>query len=531
VTGPNQTPTWIDYSGGDTFTQVKATGAVIYVGGHFRWVNNPYSGDAAGPGAVTRTGLAGLDPRNGLPFSWNPTRARGVGVWEFMTTSAGLWVGHDTNQTGGETRKRIALFSSAREKQLPPENTGSLPGDVYLLGQPAGVTSGHWVARVNAAGPTLLANDNGPKWANDTSDSPSPFHNGGSNTADWGNLPITRGANLPATTPTAIFSTERWSPSDSPSMQWAFPAPIGDDLTVRLYFSNGYSGTSQPGQRVFDVAIDGTTVLDDYDIVADVGNQTGTMKSFDIISDGSVDIDFSHVVENPLINGIEIIDDDVPGPGPSADDTVIDREFDGSTVTSSQTVGNGNQTWSDARGAVMIDNTVYTGWSDRTFKTRTFNGATWGAATNVNLDGLTSFGNELPNVTGMFYDKADGRLYYTLAGQRQLYYRYFEPESRVVGAVEFSGPGNGNGIDWRNSGLLLDGGSLYVGDSTNGNSPRSAGATAGCPDRRQSSADPESTGTTGERGEHSSTPVRTRPRAILGSVRRRSPHRGDCGRP
>jgi hypothetical protein len=295
-TTSGQNPTWIDYSGGDTVTQVKATGAAIYVGGHFRWLNNPYSGDAAGEGAVDRSGLAAVDPRNGMPFSWNPTRARGVGVWEFMTTSAGLWVGHDTNQTGHEARKRIALFPSAGGTALPAESTGTLPNDVYLLGQPAGVTSGHWIARVNAAGPTLLASDNGPDWSPDTADQPSPFHNANSNTADWGGLPISRGANLPASTPTALFSTERWSPNDSPNMQWDFPAPVGDQLSVRLYFSNGYSGTASAGQRVFDVSLDGTTVLNDYDIVADTGNQTGTMKQFTVTSDGNVDIDFSHEV-------------------------------------------------------------------------------------------------------------------------------------------------------------------------------------------------------------------------------------------
>lgn len=468
-----QNPVWVDYSGGDTFTQIKATGAAVYVGGHFRWLNNPYASDAVGPGAVERTGIAAVDPRNGLPFSWNPTRARGVGVWEFMTTADGLWVGHDTNQTGKETRKRIALFPSQGGTALPAENTGSLPGDVYLLGQPAGVTSGHWVARVNAAGPTLLANDNGPDWSADTADQPSPRHNANSNAADWGDLAITRGANLPASTPTALFSTERWSPNDSPSMQWDFPAPAGDHLTVRLYFSNGYSGTSAPGQRVFDVAIDGTTVLNDYDIVADAGNQTGTMRSFDITSDGNVDIDFGHVVENPLVNGIEIIDNDVPAPGANADNTVIDRDFTGSAVTGSQTVGNGNQTWSAARGAVMIDGTLYTGWSDGTLKARAYNGTTFGAASNVNLNGLTSFANEIPNITGMFYDSADARLYYTLAGQPTLYYRYFEPESRIVGAVRFDAAGNGNGIDWRTAaGMVLAGGNLYVANASQGNLQR-----------------------------------------------------------
>jgi Malectin domain len=172
----------------------------------------------------------------------------------------------------------------------------------------------HWVARVNAGGTSLPATDNGPDWDPDTDSQPSSTHNANSIAKDWGNLSITRGANLPASTPTAVFSTERWSPNDSPNMQWNFLAPAGHNLTVRLFFSNGFSGTSQPGQRKFDVVVDGTTVLNDYDIVADVGNQVGTMKSFNITSDGNVDIDFAHVLENPLINGIEIIDNDVPVP-------------------------------------------------------------------------------------------------------------------------------------------------------------------------------------------------------------------------
>lgn len=132
--GPNQQPSWVDYSGGDTFTAVEVTGTAVYVGGHFRWMNNPLASDKKGPGGVRRKGLAALDPRNGLPLTWNPTRDRGWGVWGFRATPDGLWMGSDTSVTAGEPRSRIAFFPLAGGSSMPADDTGSLPGSVYLLG-------------------------------------------------------------------------------------------------------------------------------------------------------------------------------------------------------------------------------------------------------------------------------------------------------------------------------------------------------------------------------------------------------------
>ena len=109
---PKQQPVWVQYSGGDTFHSVTVTDRAVFVGGHFRWLDNPYGSDSAGPGAVRRQGLGALDPATGKALSWNPTKSveGGRGAYDLYFTDAGLWVGHFERKISKELHEGLGLL-------------------------------------------------------------------------------------------------------------------------------------------------------------------------------------------------------------------------------------------------------------------------------------------------------------------------------------------------------------------------------------------------------------------------------------
>jgi hypothetical protein len=108
-------PTWVQRTGGDSLYAVAVTGAAVYLGGHQRYLDNPYGSDAGGPGpgAVSRVGIGAVSPITGKALAWNPTRARGVGVRAFVVTPQGLIVGSDTDELGREYHGRVGMFPLA----------------------------------------------------------------------------------------------------------------------------------------------------------------------------------------------------------------------------------------------------------------------------------------------------------------------------------------------------------------------------------------------------------------------------------
>lgn len=102
-------PTWINWTGGDTLYSVAVTGPAVYVGGHQRWLDNPYGRDSAGAGAVERPGIGAIDPVTGKALPWNPTKSRFHGTMALMATPQGLWVGSDGTMFGREEHAGIGF--------------------------------------------------------------------------------------------------------------------------------------------------------------------------------------------------------------------------------------------------------------------------------------------------------------------------------------------------------------------------------------------------------------------------------------
>ena len=106
--------------------------------------------------------------------------------------------------------------------------------------------------------------------------------------------------------PEAVYQSVRYAPSFTYIIPGLAP---GSSYTVRLHFAElTFAGS---GQRVFSVAINGTTVLSNFDVYATArGMDKAVVEQFTAIADalGQITVSFTKgSADNPEVSGIEIL--------------------------------------------------------------------------------------------------------------------------------------------------------------------------------------------------------------------------------
>ena len=110
----------------------------------------------------------------------------------------------------------------------------------------------------------------------------------------------------------ALYQTE-WTGGQSGGipaggLAFKFSIPVGNGAyRVRLHFAE--LNKDGAGRRVFDVQLEGTTVLSQFDIWREAGGiNTAIVREFPVtINDGTITLDFIRQVENAKISAIEIL--------------------------------------------------------------------------------------------------------------------------------------------------------------------------------------------------------------------------------
>ncbi|MGV3502897.1 MAG: malectin domain-containing carbohydrate-binding protein [Adhaeribacter sp.] len=125
---------------------------------------------------------------------------------------------------------------------------------------------------------------------------------------------------IAATTDDALYQSERYPTANNTNLSYALPVGSGQYQVV-LHFAEVYYTAA--GKRIFDVAIEKTKVLDNYDMVKAVGAFTADVRTFTAhVTDGTLNIDFigltsEGAVERPKVSAIEVFK--IPGaPVPAA---------------------------------------------------------------------------------------------------------------------------------------------------------------------------------------------------------------------
>lgn len=313
------TATWVNVTGTDSVTSVEIADNVVYVAGHFRWLNNANGSDRRGNGGIDRYGFGALDSSNGMPLNWNPGRSPGNNlptggtnwgpiVWELWKGSNGIYAGFDSDGAGNEYHGRQALFPSAGGRTIPVQDAPTATsGYLYLGGvdgeltkvpfNPAGTGLG---AATVTAQPNLTSArsafvvNNKLFWAQTDADAPA-----------GGNFNISMFTNGTAGAPWIGNNFNNWfnwgvlNSAFALNGRMYFTTSTGNALQYRYITADGYligcTPFSLPTKGIDWRTVRGMTWVDGHIVY---GSTDGTLRSvpFDPAAETAVDADNATVL-------------------------------------------------------------------------------------------------------------------------------------------------------------------------------------------------------------------------------------------
>jgi malectin (di-glucose binding ER protein) len=145
--------------------------------------------------------------------------------------------------------------------------------------------------RVNCGG-ARYTDTNGQSWQADTG-----FNTGTASS----NTMTTSGTSDPT-----LYRSNRYNTSSTPLI-YSFPV-LNGSYRVNLLFAENSPQQQAAGARIFNVKLNSTRVLMNFDIFAAAGANTALVESFNAtVTSGMLAIEFDRLVQNPKINAIEIL--------------------------------------------------------------------------------------------------------------------------------------------------------------------------------------------------------------------------------
>ena len=167
------------------------------------------------------------------------------------------------------------------------------------------------IFRWNAGYTTVASIDEGRDWGADSS-----IVVGGPSRVAGGTITGLDASVPTASTPAALYGQRRWDPlgGEEMGLEIGGGTLAAGTYAVRLFLgSTAWSGTDQPGDRVFDILVEDEFLFAGFDPVVAFGHQTGGMLEWQgQITDGTVDVDFQRIADHPNIHGLELLFFDDP---------------------------------------------------------------------------------------------------------------------------------------------------------------------------------------------------------------------------